>query len=231
MATTLSQARALLRRMLREPTANQWSDARLNELIQQSDWAEFIALQKIRNSGFGQIQEEITLAADATTFSLTTGTPPTGLTYNLEAILFVEHQGTSGFWNLCRVLQEGDEYSLRAVNATIATGDVPPYYRLRRPNIVFLPAASAARTLRVTYRPLPTALSADGTNLNCPDVLVQLVTTRAASFAMADLGEEETQFDSAYGVLKDEAFRMYDNVNAEGRSLTMKLVESPGMFF
>jgi hypothetical protein len=88
-----------------------------------------------------------------------------------------------------------------------------------------------ARTLKVTYRPLPTALSADGTSLNCPDVLVQLVTTRAAVFAMADLGESETQFDSAYAVLKDEMLRMYDNPNAEGRSMTPKLVESPGMFF
>lgn len=216
--------------MLRETTANQWTDARLNELIQDADWAEFIESSQSRNSGFGQVQEEVALAADATTFSLTAGTPPTALTYDLEAILFIEHQGTSGFWNLCDELPEADEFRYRASNATVASGDVPPLYRLRRPNIVFMPAATVARTLKVTYRPLPTALSTDGTNLNSPDVDVPLVCTRAAVFAFTDLGEEETQLSSAYQLLKEEKLRRLGHPQAEGRSLTVKDVEGSALF-
>lgn len=217
--------------MLRELTANQWSDARITEEIQSSDHATFIELSRIRGSGFGQIQEDITLAADATTFSLTAGTPPTALTYNLEALIFVEHQGPGGFWSLCNEIPEGQEFALRSVNVSPATGDVPPLYRLRRPNIVFLPAAGASRALRVTYRPAPTALSSGSTNMNCPDTLVQFVFVRACIMLENDVGEADSTLAASYETLRDEMFRMYDHATAEGRSMTPKLVESPGLFF
>lgn len=211
--------------MLREPTANQWSDAELNQCIQDADWEVFEKMGRVPASGWDEVQEEITLSANATTFSLTTGTPPTALTYGLEAIRFIEHQGTSGFWTLCQELPVGDEYRYRAVNSVVATGDVPPLYMLRRPNIVFLPVATAARTLKVTYRPTPTALSADATNLNCPDKRVPLVCTRAAILAFAYLGEEEKVFSNSYGTLEDEMYADLVHPQAEGRPLRVKEVE------
>lgn len=230
MSKTLLQARTWLRTILREPTANQWADSDLNSHIEQADWAEFVDTSLQRNSGYGEIAETITLAANATSFSLTPGTPPTGLTYNLESILFIQHQGVSGFWSLCNEIQESDEFRYMAQNVIVATGDVPPLYRLRRPNIVFLPAAAADRTLKIVYRPRPVALSADGTALNSPDVHFQLVVTRAAIFAMAQLGEQETQFDTAYEGLKQEKYRSLVHPNAEGRTLTVKAVESCALF-
>lgn len=216
--------------MLREPVANQWDDARLNQLLQDADWAEFIDASLIRNSGLGQIDETVTLPANQSTLSLTPGTPPAALTYDLEGVLFIEHQGVSGFWNRCDELQEADEFRYRATNAIVATGDVPPLYRLRRPNLVFLPIAASDRTLRIVYRPRPVALSTDGTNLNIPDAWVALVCTRAAVAALADLGEAETQFDGTYSLLKDEMHRSLEHPQAEGRSNVIKLVESPAIF-
>lgn len=239
MSTTLLTARTRVRSMIREATANQWSDARLNQLIQDADWAEFINASLIRNSGLGQIQEDITLPANASTFSLTPGAPPTGFTYNLEGILFIEHLGVSGFWNPCAELQEGDEFRYRAVNAIVATGDVPPLYRLRRPNLLFLPIANADRTLRVTYRPLPVALSGDNVALNIPDVWVPLVCTRAAVFALADLGESETQLGTAtadgisggaYELLRNEMYLSLGHPGREGMTLGVKLIDTPALF-
>lgn len=216
--------------MLREPVANQWSDGELNQFLQDADTETFEKMSRIRNSGYGQIQEEITLAANASEWSLAPGTPPAALTYNAEAISFIEHQTVGGFWNLCQELQEGDEFRYRAQNAIVATADVPPLYRVRRPNIIFLPIASAARTLRVTYRPLPRTLSEDGDYLNVPDKRVLMVCTRAAYFALAQLGEQENQFDAAYGVLEDEMYRDLEHPNAEGRALEVKKVDTPALF-
>lgn len=228
MSTTLTAARTRLRTMLRESSANQWTDAHLNELLQDHNWAVYKKIAQRRGAGYGELQETITLAADATTFSLTAGSNPTALTKNLKAILFVEHQGLSGFWNLCNELQEADEFRYRAQNAIVATGDVPPLYRLRRPNIVFLPASAAARTLRITYRPLPTVLTGSD-NMDVDDDYLPIVLYRAAEAALAELGEDETQFAALAQLAEEEMYVDLQHANAEGRSLVVKPVESASL--
>lgn len=224
MSTTLAVARTRVRKMIREETASKWSNARLDELLQDADWAIYRKIASIRNAGYGELAETVTLAADATTFSLTPGTNPTALTKNLKGILFIEHQDTAGNWNLCNELPEADEFRYRSTNV-IATVDVPPLYRLRRPSIVFLPAAPAARTLRISYRPLPTAFSGDSSTLDVDDDFVPLVCTRAAIFALADLGESESVLDTAYVALEDEMYADLAHPTAEGRGLMVKETE------
>ena len=230
MSTTKLQARTRLRSMLREPTANKWSDTRLDEHLQDADWEVYKQIARIRNAGYGELAETITLPANATSFSLTPGSNPTALTKNLKGIVFIEHQNSAGFWTTCNEMQEADEAAYRSNNVLVVPADVPPLYRLRRPNITFLPQAGAARTLRVVYRPLPTAFASDNSTLDVDDDYVLAVITRAAIFALADLGEDETQFSAGYGALMDEIFADLAHMTAEGRSLQVKVEESASLF-
>lgn len=230
MSTTLLQARTRLRSMLREATANKWTDARLGEHLQDADWALYRKIASIRNAGYGELAETITLAANATSFSLTPGSNPTALTKNLKGILFIEHQNSAGFWTVCNEMQEADEAAYRSNNILVVPADVPPLYRLRRPNITFLPQSNAARTLRVVYRPLPTAFASDSSTLDVDDDYALAVITRAAIFALAELGEDETQFTAAYGALEDEIFADLAHMTGEGRALCVKVEESASLF-
>ena len=216
--------------MLRETTPNQWSNSRLNDCINDADAEIFRKFGRVRDSGWNQFQETITLLANASTFSLTPGSNPTAFTKALAAIAFIEHQGPSGFWNLCNELREADEFRYRAQNAVRATGDVPPLYRLRQPNLVCLPVATVDRTLRVTGRFEVTAMSSDTDTMNCPDKAFALVSARAKIFALEDLGEADDVTSAAYELLTGEMYEELGHPNAEGRPLTIKPVDGPAVF-
>lgn len=226
MSTTVATALTRLRvDKLREPKAKQWSDATLTRYLSDANAEMFKRLGQIPNAGFDESQETITLAANATSFSLTPGTPPTALTYGVAQVKFIDHQTTGGVWQPCAPIPQGDEYALQGVYAQTVTGDVAPMYRLRRPNLVFLPQASVARTLRVTYRPIATVLDDSADTLDVPDDVVPLVVCRAAIVALSALGQAETQYDGEYQALLDEMYSAYNPSLGAGRSYTVKNVE------
>ena len=225
MSTTYAAARTKLRSMLREPVAKFWSDARLLEILQDADWDIYKKQQRIRKAGVGELAETVTLAADATTFSLTAGSNPTALTKALKGILWIEHQTTGGDWNLLTPMDEAEEFAYRSTSAVNATSDVPPKYRLRRPNIVFLPASTAARTLRIVYRPIPTALTDGNSTVDVDDDHVHVVLLLAAVMAYAEIGESETQYEALFQRAEDDMFADLSRVLAEGRTETVKQVE------
>ncbi len=231
MSTTVTEALTRLRvDKLREPTAKQWSDATLIRHISDSNAEIFRMLGQIPNAGFDEVQETLTLPANASTVSLTPGTPPAALTYGVAQVKFIDHLTTSGIRQPCTPLPQGYEYALRGTNVLIATGDVAPMYRLRRPNFVFLPIASVARTLYVTYRPMAVALTAGATNLDIPDDQVPHLVVRAAVLALSSLGENETQYDGELAALQDAMFAAYNPSLAAGRSYTVKNVEGRSQF-
>jgi len=225
VSTTLLVARTRLRVMIRETTPNQWSNTRLNDLLQDSDWETYKKLGRIRNAGYGELEEDITLAADATTFSLTPGSNPTALTKNLKGIIGIDLVNSAGENVPCGELQSEDEHFFRTTNATVASGDVPPLYRLRRPSILFLPPASVARTLRVRYRPRTTAFADDTATLDVDDDYVPYVCTRAAIFAKLDLGETDPMLNQAMQLLEDELFADLAHMSGEGRTQIVKRVD------
>lgn len=231
MSTTIATALTRLRTdKLRETTARQWTDATLIRHLSDANGEVFIKLGQIPGSGFDVARDVISLPANATSFSLTPGTPPAALTYNLAQVRFIDHQTTNGFWQTCPPIPEGEDYALRGTNVIVATGDVAPAYRLMRPNFLFLPSATVARTLAVTYRPMPNTLTSTSDNLDVPDATVPLVVVRAAIIALAALGEAETKFDEEYAGLLDEMYAAYNPSLNAGRTATVKNVEGRQFF-
>ncbi len=225
MSTTLLVARTRVRAMIRERVANQWTEARLNDLIQDSDWETYKKLARSVDAGYGQLEETVTLSANATLFSLVAGSNPTGLTKNLKGILGIDLVNSAGENVPCEQLQAEDEHFFRTTNAIVATGDVPPAYRLRRPYILFLPAASVDRTLVVRYRPRTTAFADDNALLDVDDDYVPYVCTRAAIFAKLDVGETDDQLNNALALLEDELFADLAHMAGEGRTQVVKRVD------
>lgn len=231
MATTVTEALTRLRvDKLREPVARQWTDATLTRYISDANAEVFVKLGQIPNAGFDMFREVITLPANASSFSLTPGTPPTALTYGVAQVRFVDHQTTYGIWQPCPPIPEGEDFALRGQNVLVSTGDLAPAYRLLRPNLMFLPIATVDRTLAVTYRPVPNTLTSGSSNLDVPDAQVPLVVARAAIIALAGVGEDESKFDEEYSGLMDEMYSAYNPTLNAGRSQTVKNVEGRQFF-
>jgi len=223
--STVTTLLANTRLHLQEATAREWTDAQIITYISRS-YLRFAAyLSMLKGSDWFQTTEDVTLAADGTTVLLT------AFTNDLAAIKHIMFKETSGFYVQCLPFQEGDDFRLLYTTTLVVNSNTAPRYRLRQPdNIYFLPKSGAARTINVTYRYRPTALTTGSDTVATPLEYDDVIEYRAAILALADEGEKDPQFEGLLSERLAEIEEQETNTNAEAGTMTVKNVTTRHLF-
>lgn len=185
--TTFAEMKAIVRQGIQESTANEW-DSTTQVGAQVKLAYEWFAkkLGSLRNANWFEYREEITLAADATSFDLTT------LTKRFFAVKTLEFQLPGGQWSLCPSVDEMDDAQWEpGIAGSSAQYEPPPYQKVGRATLRILRASGSARTLRIKYQYLPTALSGDSDVLETPSDYDNIIKLRAVTRLLPDEGEDD----------------------------------------
>jgi len=224
MGSTAAVLEANLRFVLSETAANEWTSARLRVHLSRAQYQHAAWLSQLKGSDWFQYSEDITLAADVSTFDLT------GLTKTFAAMKFMELKNSAGGYDRMRVLPEGDDSLYRTVTA-VGGATAPFWYRIQRPTtLFFLPVSASARTAKAVYRWKPAALTNDG---DTADTVVEhddVLELRAAILALADEQEKDPQLEGLLSERLAEIEALETEVNAEGLTRTVKNVTSRHLF-
>jgi len=204
MATTLGQIVTDMRTRLGESTPNEWTDAQLLAYVRMAEiWMANLVGRPPYSNRF-RYQESFTIAANTTDYALS------GLTKRFAGVrsMFMLLPGGYHSDNLTEI---DEAMQNRWQGSTLFTwgGLVVPGYLLRDTNLVFLPKASASRTIQIVYRWLPAANKTSSDNLDTPEDYNDLLTERALHYALADVGEKNTSFEEEYAVRIGEV-EMYE---------------------
>lgn len=179
MSTTITQMVTMVRYRLDEATARKWSDnGQIIPYVSQAERRVAGIISRIPKSRrFRVTHESITLAANATTFDLTTLAKAFDWLISVSVVVAnVEIQ--------CWTFEEGEQANLR--NLILGGGLPVSRIDLQDENLVVLPSYGSARTFYVSYGWIP-ALKTSG-NLETPVKYDDLVRDWAAWYANADAG-------------------------------------------
>lgn len=194
--STYSSVEADVRLSLGEASAVEWTSAQLVAHINRAEKWLAALLGRLQGSGRFLQEENVTLSASSETVALSS--LPSTATKTLLSIEYVHFQASNGVWVTCHPIQIGDQSYLRGGTSFTVSGDVAPSFELRRPNILFLPVSSAARTLKVCYRWIPIEKTSTSDSLETPKQYDDLIIARTLFYALGDEGEEDSSFEKRY---------------------------------
>ena len=195
-SSLISAIETKVRRSLGEASAVEWTSAQLVDYISNAEQWLAAWLGRLNGSGRFVQEENVTLSASSETVALSS--LPSTATKTLVSIDYIHFQTTAGIWVPCGELLIGDEARLRGSSTYTVSGDVAPVYQLRKPNILFLPISTAARTLKVRYRWIPIAKTSTSDSLETPGQYDDMIVARTLFYALGDEGEEDSSFENRY---------------------------------
>lgn len=224
MGSTVATVDARFKRRLRDSFGAEWSETTRIELLDsaQKGFARWLAM--IPGSGRFIYQDTKTLAADATTIALST------LTKSFTSARDLYMVTENGRWLPLDQFQEGDENLYRTVSGATVSGLVPPRFRLREENIVFLPPSSAARSIVIDYNWLPATVDDSGDSFETPSEYDDFLVLRALRDALGETGELDTYFERKYQEREAEIESFECNRMTRGVTETVKNVTTRMLF-
>lgn len=188
LAVSLSTLREKIRERYDLPTFSTTSfvtTSLINEMTNEAVESLYMILMESRPDEYCTYEETISVSANATTFDTST----------LTAASFVDMRRL--YWlrsaNDPVVVEAGtiDDFHQRSEAAT--SWDLRPKYYLMRDLLYWLPVPNAARSLRIVYVGLPTALAADGDTVKLQPGWDQwLVYDVCAKIALKEEGDPST---------------------------------------
>jgi hypothetical protein len=192
----LLQMRTLLRRRLQEPTADQWSDSDLNDLLNMSLARLQTIIMKYDPDAFLTVFRK-----DITVSQKYYETPADFLYIMTVEVLDVP----SGNYGQIRSMKFQD-----TLNTVLGTAPIMPpvaqrYGRLGRKNLFLypIPTATVANGLQITY--CPTLVMANDQSVpDLPLVLHMAVVMRAQLYAMDETGEDAKAIQGALAEILSE---------------------------
>lgn len=221
MSTAYSTRIARIRVSLNEATEQEWLDATIaSEISLAERWfAEWLGRKK--RGGYFQNQETFTLAADATSHALSSFAKDLVSVDNIE-------MSVAGAWVPVGEIPDGQEWTYRNVNQASSSGAFVPHYLLRDPNLVFVPASTSARSMRVLYRWVPAEKTESGT-LETPARFDDVIDKRVLFVLLSDEGEREGTFEDYYSARLSEVTQFV--VGRQGTSVGEVVKSMPGGAF
>jgi hypothetical protein len=179
--STVQTIVTLARVRLDEATANQWDDsAQLIPYVSRAERRLAGLLSRIPKARrFRKLHEQITLAANAETFDLTTLAKP--FDWLIEVTVLV---GTAEV--LLYNFEDGDSPALH--NMGLAGGSIISRVELQDDNLVILPKFGQARTLYVSYAWFPAAKKSASTAIETPEKYDLDLANWVVYYAQADAG-------------------------------------------
>ncbi len=229
MGTTYSAMKSRLLTKLRDPNQQEWTDdTELYGLISNAEQWLATYLGSLRGSGRFVVQEAITLAANTSTVAISSLSA--AATKVFLGVRYMDMLTEGGYRAPMLPIPDGDEAQYRAPTQAPVGGMWAPGYFIRDDSFIFLPVASQARTIYLTYQWIPIVKTSGSDTLETPTQYDDMILLRAAFDALGAEGENETTFEQKY------ATRLADiedaEVNRLGRGITetVKTVTSRVLF-
>lgn len=215
---------AAVRRRIREPSAIEWTDAELFSLISDEERRLWDERALLPGAGTDLYQDEISIAAAVTSFSLVTGAPPTALTKEFVAIEALDWKN-NGIWTPLQEFQAADEWQYDTQDDSSGSSSVKPSYRISGTTLIAKPEADAARTYRLTYLwrpPVKDNVSPTTDTLDTPPRWDEIIVIRAASRALEKLGQTDDRLETRVLMLVAEMEAVEVNKQPRGRVETVQ---------
>ena len=182
-----------MRTRLGETTARQWTDAsQLIPYISRGErWFAGMLSRIPKSRRFRVLHESITLAADATTYDLTTLVKD--YDWLIQVSVVIANIETP-LWTF----EDGDQPFLR--NASLGGGLPISMIDLQDDNLAVLPSYGSARTLYLQYGWIPVEKTSIGDAIETPEKYDDFLELRAIHFALSDAGLSNSGFQEEYAV-------------------------------
>jgi hypothetical protein len=201
MATiTLANLRSRTRQRANMENSTFVTDAEFNIYINYSiNFLKDILISKVGNDYF----------ASSVNFTLVNGTEAYSLPADFYKILYVEILGDDTYYYKMRRFEISEKnYGASPINYYIP--DIR--YRLRADSITFTPQnLIGGRTVRLTYVPVPVALSADSDTMNGLNGWDEYVVLMSARKALVKEEQDVSQIDQELMMLNQKIEAMADN--------------------
>lgn len=224
MGSSVGTVDTRFKKKLRDTSSAEWSEAVRIDLLNDAHRAIARWLSGIPGSGRFIYQDQKTLAANASTIALSTLTK----TFSVARDLYMITE--NGRWLPLDQFQEGDENLVRTVTGATVSGLVPPRFRLRETDIVFLPVSSTARTIVIDYNWLPAAVDDSGDSFETPTEYDDFLILRALRDALGETGELDTYFERKYIEREAEIESFECNRMTRGVTETVKNITTRMLF-
>lgn len=221
MGSTYSDITTAVRTRVREPVANDWTDAEIRGYISEEERKLFDEQGMLVGSGRAVRQDEITIAASTASFALTTGTPPAALTSEFVAIDYLDWDD-NGTWVPMKQVPHTQEWRFDTLNDADDSSLVRPTYLIRESTLYVKPTSAVARTLRLTYQYRPAVKSSAISTLDTPIRYDEEITARVAARCLEKLGQADQALAGRILVLQDQRERLEVNKQNRGRVETIR---------
>lgn len=222
--STVSSVASTIRTRLQETTASQWSDAQIIYQIAAAEQWLADLIGKFPGSGKYRYTETFTLTANAETYTLSSLTKP------FAEMLEIGMQYPSGVFSPLATMEDAQEFTWRGPQNWNPGGFVRPAYRLLDDTIQFLPKSESDRTMRITYRFLPTVKTSSGDTLETPQREDYVLITRVLHFLLGDAREKNMAFEEEHASMLAELEARWCGRQYGSNTETVKRRASPMLY-